>query len=131
MLACPARRTRSAEAVTLLQDTDPLVQHYRAFFALLDWSQVPARDPLRPWPGTPPHPAVAYVKAQLVQRTVANYNTLIYIVINVRALAPQDYVDADPHGTVSSSAARRACAPPAERPVPLLRTDVGRGGAPR
>ena len=37
------------------------------FFALLDWSVVPERDPRRPWPGTPPQRAAAYVKALLVK----------------------------------------------------------------
>jgi len=46
---------------------DPVVQDYRAFFALLDWAQVPERDPARPWPGAPPHPQAAYVKALLVK----------------------------------------------------------------
>jgi hypothetical protein len=46
---------------------DPLVRRYRAFFALLDWSLVPERDPARPWPGPAPHPAAAYVKALLVK----------------------------------------------------------------
>lgn len=46
---------------------DPLVRRYRAFFALLDWSLVPGRDPTRPWPGPAPHPAAAYVKALLVK----------------------------------------------------------------
>lgn len=48
-------------------ETDPLVQRYRAFFALLDWTHVPERDPRRPWPGSPPHPHAAYVKALLVK----------------------------------------------------------------
>jgi hypothetical protein len=48
-------------------DADPLVQRYRAFFALLDWAQVPERDPHRPWPGSPPHPKAAYIKALLVK----------------------------------------------------------------
>jgi len=48
-------------------EADPLVQHYRSFFALLDWACVPERDERRPWPGTPPHPAAAYVKAFLVK----------------------------------------------------------------
>ena len=46
---------------------DPVVQRYRAFFALLDWSQVPERDTTRSWPGPPPHPTAAYVKALLVK----------------------------------------------------------------
>lgn len=45
------------------RDRDPVVHRYRAFFALFDWSQVPERDPARPWPGTRPHPTAAYVKA--------------------------------------------------------------------
>jgi len=46
---------------------DPVVQRYRAFFALLDWRQVPERDACRAWPGTPPHPTAAYIKALLVK----------------------------------------------------------------
>jgi hypothetical protein len=46
---------------------DPVVQRYRAFFALLDWTQVPERRADRPWPGQPPHPRAAYVKALLVK----------------------------------------------------------------
>jgi hypothetical protein len=55
----PARRAGPA--------ADLVVDRYRAFFALLDWSRVPERDPRRPWPGRPPHPRVAYVKALLVK----------------------------------------------------------------
>lgn len=50
-----------------LRDVDPIVQRYRACFALLDWRQVPERDRRRPWPGCPPHPQSAYVKALLVK----------------------------------------------------------------
>jgi hypothetical protein len=46
---------------------DPVVTEYRAFFDLLDWSQVPERDERRPWPGSPPHPQRAYAKALLVK----------------------------------------------------------------
>jgi hypothetical protein len=46
---------------------DPVVQRYRALFALLDWSVVPERDAGRPWPGSPPHPRAAYIKALLVK----------------------------------------------------------------
>lgn len=52
---------------TAARATDPVVQRYRAFFALLDWSQVPDRDPRRPWPGRRPHPPAAYLKALLVK----------------------------------------------------------------
>jgi hypothetical protein len=53
--------------VELLAAHDPVVQRYRAFFALLDWSVVPERDPNRPWPGPTPHPAAGYVKALLIK----------------------------------------------------------------
>lgn len=46
---------------------DPVVQRYHAFFALLDWDQVPERDAGRPWPGPVPHPTAAYIKALLVK----------------------------------------------------------------
>jgi hypothetical protein len=46
---------------------DPVVQRYRAFFALLDWAQVPPRSTARPWPGRAPHPPAAYLKALLVK----------------------------------------------------------------
>jgi hypothetical protein len=50
-----------------LLEVDAVVQRYRAFFALLDWSVVPERAPDRPWPGAPPHPRAAYIKALLVK----------------------------------------------------------------
>ena len=46
---------------------DPVAQEYRRFFALLDWAVVPERATSRPWPGPPPHPPAAYVKALLVK----------------------------------------------------------------
>jgi len=54
-------------ALTLLRDHDPVVQRYRAFFALLDWSQVAERDQTHPWPGSRPHPQAAYVKALFIK----------------------------------------------------------------
>lgn len=54
-------------ALILLRDHDPVVQRYRAFFALLDWTLVPERAALPPWPGPPPHPVAAYIKALLVK----------------------------------------------------------------
>lgn len=53
-------------ALTRLMHCDPVVQNYRAFFALLDWDTVPARA-VRPWPGPPPHPPTAYVKTLLIK----------------------------------------------------------------
>src|SRR4051794_11594265 len=55
------------QALALMREHDPVVQRYRAFFALLDWSQIPERDETRQWPGSPPHPEVAYVKALLIK----------------------------------------------------------------
>jgi hypothetical protein len=63
----PASAGPSGPAWEAARDRDPVVQEYRAFFARLDWSVVPARDPRRPWPGSPPHPPAAYVKALLVK----------------------------------------------------------------
>ena len=63
--------TSSAEldqrVVAALMACDPVVSEYRAFFELLDWSQVPERDESQPWPGSPPHPQRAYVKTLLVK----------------------------------------------------------------
>src|SRR4051812_30985822 len=53
--------------LALLREYDPVVQRYRSFFVLLDWTQVPERDQARPWPGSLPHPEAAYVKALLVK----------------------------------------------------------------
>jgi hypothetical protein len=53
--------------LTLLREHDPVVQRYRAFFALFDWNQLPDRGPERAWPGPPPHPEGAYIKAFLVK----------------------------------------------------------------
>ncbi len=48
-------------------ESDSVVQRYRSFFALLDWTQVPERATVRPWPGETPHPESAYMKALLVK----------------------------------------------------------------
>lgn len=44
---------------------DPIVQRYRALFALFDWSPIDA--PARRGPGKPAHPQSAYFKAALVR----------------------------------------------------------------
>ena len=36
------------------RDRDAVVQHYRTFFALLDWTQISERAIEHPWPGTVP-----------------------------------------------------------------------------
>ncbi len=45
---------------------DPVANDYDEFFSVLDFEVVPERDESKPWPGSPPHPERAYVKAQLV-----------------------------------------------------------------
>ncbi len=65
MIPVPPARDQPGLADALARD--PVVQRYRAFFALLDWRLVPERDAGRPWPGTAPHPTAAYVKALLVK----------------------------------------------------------------
>ena len=63
----PPPAARGQPALAGARAHDPVVRRYRASFALLDWRQVPERDPPRPWPGAPPHRAAAYVKALLVK----------------------------------------------------------------
>ncbi len=50
-----------------LLDHDALVQRYRQFFALLDWSVVNEHDANRRAPGPAPHPLSAYLKAFLIR----------------------------------------------------------------
>jgi hypothetical protein len=53
--------------LALLAAGDPVVQDYRAFFALLDWSHVPEPPPTSPRPGPTPQPFAAYVKALVIK----------------------------------------------------------------
>jgi hypothetical protein len=64
----PDSTTFDQRTMTRLLEHDPLVQRYRDFFALFDWSQAhaPAVDPSRP--GKRPHPQSAYLKALLLKR---------------------------------------------------------------
>src|SRR5438128_12050152 len=63
----PASLVFDQSTMTALLEHDPLVQDYRAFFALLDWS------PVHPWQaqpssrGRPAHPESAYLKAFLLR----------------------------------------------------------------
>jgi hypothetical protein len=58
---------RSFDQSTLRQmrDVDPIVQRYRARFALFDWSAID--PPPKRGPGRPAHPPSAYLKAALVR----------------------------------------------------------------
>ena len=63
----PDSTTFDQRTLTLLLEYDPLVQRYRDFFALFDWSLIPQPciDPSRP--GKRPHPPSAYIKALLLK----------------------------------------------------------------
>lgn len=50
-----------------LLEHDALVQRYRQFFALLDWSALDEREAKRCAPGPCPHPEAAYLKAFLIR----------------------------------------------------------------
>ncbi len=50
-----------------LFEHDTLVQRYRQFFALLDWTALHEHQATRCAPGPHPHPESAYVKAFLVR----------------------------------------------------------------
>jgi hypothetical protein len=59
--------TRPFDQSTLqrMRDADPVVQRYRARFALFDWSAID--PPPKRGPGRPAHPTSAYLKAALVR----------------------------------------------------------------
>jgi hypothetical protein len=63
----PNSRVFDQRTLILMQEHDRVVQRYRTFFALFQWSAVPdpALDPSRP--GKRPHPPSAYVKALLLK----------------------------------------------------------------
>lgn len=59
--------TFDQSTLALLFEHDPIVQRYRAFFALLDWTPVLSRQAQHSKRGQPAHPEIAYVKALLVK----------------------------------------------------------------
>ncbi len=63
----PYSQVFDQQTLSLMREHDPLVQRYRAFFAVFDWSVVPQPvvDPSRP--GKRPHPLTAYIKALLLK----------------------------------------------------------------
>jgi Transposase DDE domain len=61
----PDVRAFDQSTLQQLRDADPLVQRYRARFALFDWSGID--PPPRRGPGRPAHPSSAYLKAALVR----------------------------------------------------------------
>jgi len=63
----PASHLFDQSTLATLLEYDPLVQDYRAFFALLDWSLVEQWQEQRSSRGRPPHPESAYLKAYLIR----------------------------------------------------------------
>ncbi len=63
----PASLVFDQSTMTALLEHDPLVQDYRAFFALLDWSPVEQWQAHHSGRGRPAHPQSAYLKAFLLR----------------------------------------------------------------
>ena len=63
----PASAHFDQSTLTTMLDLDPVVQDYRAFFALLDWSLVEGWRVPRSPRGRPAHPLSAYLKAFLIR----------------------------------------------------------------
>lgn len=61
----PAVRPFDQSTLEQMRDADPVVQRYRARFALFDWSAID--PPRKRGPGYPAHPKSAYLKAALVR----------------------------------------------------------------
>lgn len=54
--------------MTALLEHDPMVEHYRAFFSLFEWSVVEQWQAQRSSRGRPAHPESAYLKAFLIRQ---------------------------------------------------------------
>ena len=63
----PASHLFDQSTLAALLEYDPVVQDYRAFFALLDWSLVEHWQTPCSSRGRPAHPASAYLKAFLIR----------------------------------------------------------------
>jgi hypothetical protein len=63
----PNSSTFDQSTICRLLEHDALVQRYRQFFALLDWSALEQRQASRRAPGPCPHPQSAYLKAFLIR----------------------------------------------------------------
>lgn len=61
----PISRQFDQSTLSHILEADPLVQRYRACFALFDWSAID--PPRKRGPGNPGHPKSAYLKAALVR----------------------------------------------------------------
>ena len=64
----PASHLFDQSTIAVLLDADPLIQEYRAFFSLLDWSVVERWQAQQSaCCGSHGHPLTAYLKAFLVR----------------------------------------------------------------
>jgi hypothetical protein len=61
----PISRHFDQSTLEHMRDADPIVQRYRARFALFDWSGID--PPRKRGPGAPAHPKSTYLKAALVR----------------------------------------------------------------
>src|SRR2546427_8291541 len=64
----PSSHLFDQSTISALLEHDPLVQDYRAFFALFDWSVVDDWQAQHSARGRPPHPESAYLKAFLIRQ---------------------------------------------------------------
>ena len=55
------------QTLAMLRELDPVVQSYRAFFALLNWTPFLSTEPCKRKRGEHGHPKIAYIKALLVK----------------------------------------------------------------
>ncbi len=63
----PNSRVFDQRTLILMQEHNPVIQRYRTFFALFEWSVVPESPPDCSRPGKRPHSQSAYVKALLLK----------------------------------------------------------------
>src|SRR5579884_4317064 len=64
----PTSNLFDQSVITALLEHDPLVQEYRTFFSLLDWSIVDRWQAGQSSRGRPAHPISAYLKAFLIRQ---------------------------------------------------------------
>jgi hypothetical protein len=64
----PSSHLFDQSVMTALLDHDPVVEQYRAFFSLLDWSVVDDFQAKHSARGRPAHPESAYIKAFLIRQ---------------------------------------------------------------
>ncbi len=84
----PSSSVLDQSAITTLLTIDPLVQQYRTFFSLLDWSFVDRWQALRSPRGRPGHPECAYLKAFFIrQHQQFSYTSQLRLLLMPRLLS--------------------------------------------